>query len=495
MTEQKSVMSGIGTMAALTISSKLVRLVILMITARFLTPQDFGVVAAFTMVYGFAYLLADIGIVRTIIQRPLISDKHIGSALTLSFGLSVVIFFTLLFGSHYIAELLTIEKISLPLKISGIMFLMIGVSNICSALLQRNGDVVFIGKVQAFGTIAGNLFVTVPLLYFDLGYWAIIIGLWAAELISVLFILQRNWINLSYKLYKKEFVEIVKYASAFFFNNTLGMLSQQVDIAIVSRFMGSAALGNYSRAMQLVEFPNQIYWLVVDRVIFPLMSAMKSDKNKLIDFFLQSLSILSFVLTLGTLALMIGSQEIVFLMMGDQWGMVGELLGILSGCIIFRALASFIDSFLAAYDLVKILTIKQVLALLILSTSVWFGLDYGVTGIAYAVVIASVLQFSLTLTFIMIKTKVTFLQLMNAFLPSVFSALFIFAIYSLIALFPLFVGLPGVLIAEVLFILLCIILPMKMLVSDNGVILINQLKAKYLTRFTCVYTQKLNFKN
>jgi O-antigen/teichoic acid export membrane protein len=482
MSEQKSVMSGIGTMAALTISSKLVRLVILMITARFLTPEDFGVVAAFTMVFGFAYLFADIGIVRTIIQRPVISEKHIGSALALSVGLSVTIFFVLVFFSDYIANLLTIDAIALPLQISSVMFLLLGVSNICSALLQRHGDIVFIGKVQAFGTIAGNLFVTVPLLYFDIGYWSIIIGLWVSELFSVFFILYKSNKSLHFRVYKKELTEIIKYASAFFFNNTLGLVSQQIDIAIVSRFMGSAALGNYSRAMQLVEFPNQIYWLVVDRVIFPVMSAMKSEKDKLAHFFLDSLALLSFGLTIGTVILIVGAQEVVFIMMGDQWTMVGELLQILAGCIIFRALASFMDSFLAAYDLVKILTIKQIISLFILILSVGLAIEYDVTGIAIAVVIASALRFLLTLLFIVIKTQVTSMQLIKAFTPSILSSILIVVIYFIISLIPILSGLAGIMISVLLFLLVSIALPLEILVSSHVVMFIEQLKAKYFAR-------------
>tara|TARA_R110001592_G_scaffold51256_1_gene157891 strand:- start:542 stop:1993 length:1452 start_codon:yes stop_codon:yes gene_type:complete len=481
MSENRSVVSGIGTMAALTISSKLVRLVILMVTARFLTPEDFGVVAAFTMVFGFAYLVADMGILRTVIQRPLISERHIGSALGLSVGLCTLVSITLIFLGTSIADLLTIEEIGLPLKVSSLMFLLLGVSNICSALLQRGGKILFIGKVQAFGTITGNIFVTVPLLYFDIGYWAIIIGLWVTELISILFILQKGWANLRYKIYKKELVEISKYSSAFFFNNTLGLLSQQLDIAIVSRFLGSATLGNYSRAMQLVEFPNQIYFLVVDRVVFPVMAAMKSEKDKLVFFFLQSLSLLSLALTLGSIILIVGAHQIVLIMMGSQWGVVGDLLQILASCIVFRGLASFMDSFLAAYDLVKILTGKQVFSLCILLILVWLGLDYGVVGVAYAIVVASIFRFLLTLILIVIKTRIMGFQLISAFTPSIYSSIIIITIYLLTSLiYPVLAGLSGGLIAVMIFLIFNIIKPLEIFVTIQGVDFIKRKKSIFV---------------
>ncbi|MDN2664231.1 oligosaccharide flippase family protein [Psychromonas sp. 14N.309.X.WAT.B.A12] len=479
MNQQKSVMSGIGTMAALTISSKLVRLLILMITARFLTPEDFGVVAAFTMVFAFAYLLSEMGIVRTIIQRPEINIKHIGSALVLSVFLSLIVASSLILFNDYISKILTIDDISLPLGISSMMFLLLGVSNVCSALLQRDGEVVFIGKVQAFGTIFGNVFVTIPLLYFDIGYWAIIIGLWASELISVVFILCKNFKKLHFKVYRKEAIEIAQYSSAFFLNNTLTLLSQQIDVAIVSRFMGSVALGNYSRAMQLVEFPNQVYWLVVDRVVFPVMSTMKSEKEKLTLFFLESISLLSLGLTIGTVVLIFGSHEIVSLMMGEQWGVVGDILQVLAACIIFRALTAFMDSFLAAYGLVKILTIKQIFSLFLLVISIWSALDYGVIGIAYSVVIASALRFFLTLLLIVLNTYVKTSLLIKAFIPSLFSSLIIIFIYFLLSQLPIFIGLFGVIVAVIFLLSTYILFPMKVLMSESGVNFLSIIKKRY----------------
>jgi len=468
MSSQKSVMSGIGMMAALTISSKLVRLVILMITARFLTPEDFGIVAAFTMVFGFAYLISDMGIIRTIIQRPIMSNKHIGSAFTFSVSLCFIVFLSLLLLSDVIAQLLTIDEIALPLKISSAMFLLLGTSNVCSALFQRNGDAVFIGKVQALGTIIGNIFVTVPLLYFDIGYWAIIIGLWVAEFFSVVFIIFKGNYLLSYKAYKDELVEVIKYASAFFFNNTLGMVSQQIDIAIISKLLGSASLGNYSRAMQLVEFPNQVYWLVVDRVVFPVMTAMKSEKERLSEFFLRIISLLSLALTIGTSIIIVGAHDIVLIMMGDQWTVVAELLQILGACIIFRALASLMDSFLAAYNLVKVLTVKQVLSLIILLLSICFAVDYGITGIAYAVVIASALRFILTLILIVIYTEVSFSKLTNNFLPALLSPILILSLYTIFAIIFSFTGLISILLVTILFVVFCTLLPSSIFLTEDG---------------------------
>ena len=475
----KSVFSSIGVMAALTISSKLIRLIILMITARFLTSEDFGVVAAFTMVYTLAYVISEMGIVRTIIQRPIISDKHIGSALFISLTICISVSISLYLFSGYIAALVNIPQIMLPLKISSLMFLILGFSNVCSAIFQKNNQILLIGKLQAYGTIFGNVFVTVPLLYFDLGYWSIIIGLWVSELLSIVVITFLGWKLLSFKMRINECMEIIKYSIAFFFNHTLTVLSQQIDIAIVSRYFGSAILGDYSRAMQLITFPNQIYMLVVDRVVFPVMAKMESDKEKLVNFFTKTFSVLSLVLCIGVLILVFGAKEIVVVMMGSGWERVSDLLSILAYIIIFRALTSYMNSFLAAYGLVKLLTYKQILSLGLMCLTIYFLTPYGIDFLAYGVVGSSMLQFFITVFCIVYFTEFKASYLIEALLPTVLTTFFITSFYSFSYYTFALSGLLNICITVIIYTLIGFFVPINIVYTKKGTIFFQNLK-KYI---------------
>jgi O-antigen/teichoic acid export membrane protein len=478
LTEVKSVYSSLKVMALLTISSKLVRLVILMITARFLTSEDFGVVAAFVMVYTLAHVISGMGVVRTLIQRPIISDKHIGSALMVSLTPCFIVALSLFFFSDVIAGLTSVSEISLPLKIASFTFIIFGFCNVCAAIFQRNGKIVLIGQLQAFGTIFGSIFVTVPLLYFNLGYWAVIIGLLVSELLSMFIIvfLGRNF--LFFKIYKKESLEIIKYSFAFFFSHTLTALSQQVDIAIVSRYFGTAVLGNYSRAMQLITFPTQIYLLVVDRVVFPVMSAMKDDKYKLSIFFSETLSVLSLVLCIGVIFLACGAKEIVLIMMGSGWESVSELLSILASVVIFRALTSYMNSFMAAYGIVKVLTYIQMLSLVIFFIIMYVSTPYGIEFLSYGVVLSSFMQFLISVICIRRYTHVNAYFLVKSFLPSIISAVLILSSYF--GLYNLFYlnGFVSICIVVVVYLIIGFFKPLKVIYTEKGAVALGQLKEK-----------------
>tara|TARA_R110001583_G_scaffold150543_1_gene302544 strand:- start:56 stop:1498 length:1443 start_codon:yes stop_codon:yes gene_type:complete len=480
MPKNESTLAGVGMMALLTIASKLVRLVALMITARFVTPEGFGVVASFTMVLAVAYLLAGMGMVRTIIQRPILNEFHIGSALRISILTSALIFILLFFYGGVIENLTGIVGVSASLAVASSLFIFLPFSNICSAIFQRDGKVVFIGKVQAACTVLGNILITIPLLWIDFGYWAIIIGAVVSDLIGQLIILWfgRKFITLKYNLDSTR--EIIKYSSIFLFNNIIEITSRQIDIAMVGRTLGAIALGSYSRATQLIEFPSQIYFLVVDRVVFPMMSSLSLHKEKSTNFFLNTFSILSLGLSVCILILYFGAYEIIAIMMGDQWAMVPPLLQILAISIYFKCISRFMDSYLSAIGKVKIMTFKQIVFLCLLLPAIWFGLDYGVTGVAVGMTIALFLRFLITASIVIFTSSLSLTQCSKVIVPTLISMSIIVAIQSIVQQFYYIEGLLAILISTLLWLVISFIYPQNIFLTDNGCVFVKKLKSKYL---------------
>jgi len=130
--------------------------------------------------------------------------------------------------------------------------------------------------------------------------------------------------------------------------------------------------------------------------------------------------------------------------------------------------------------LVKVLTIKQLVSLFLLLLSIWVGLDYGVNGVAYAVVFASGLRFLLTLILIVMNTRVTSLQLIKVFMPCVLSALIPLIIYSLISEYLGFSGLWCILTCIVIFASCCVIKPSSFLLSAEGKRVLLQQRSRYI---------------
>ena len=472
----ESLMSKIGIMAILTFGAKFVRLVIFMITARFLTPEDFGVIATYTMIMAFAYLSSQLGLIRTLIQRPKLNSAHIGGAITLSSFLCMIVSSILFFGSEFISDFVDVEQVNIPLKVSSAMFVIISFSNVCSAIYLRNGDAVFIGKIQMMVSMSCNIILVIPLLYLHMGYLSIIISLIISQIFSSIIILYYGRGFLKFVIKKNESIEIVQYTSAFMVNNLLEISYKQIDIVIIGRAFGISALGNYTRSIQLVNFPSQIYQLVVDKVVFPAMSEMKNSKDELHSLFMEIFSALFFVLCFGALAIHFGSKEIVLVLMGSDWPIVITLLSILAISLPFRCLSTFIDSFLAASGHFTILNIHQLISLLVLIASIFSAIDFGLEAVIVAIVFSVIFKFLTTIFITVYFVKVPLILFFRSMLPGFLSSIIIIIIYWSLAYFDMKFGLLNIFSSFFLYFTFSILYPVKMLLPSILFFYIGKLK-------------------
>src|SRR5687768_1485098 len=62
----------------------------LVVLARLLTPEDFGVVAAALVVIGFSAIFSHLGVGPAVVQRPELTGAHLRTAFTLSVLLGVL---------------------------------------------------------------------------------------------------------------------------------------------------------------------------------------------------------------------------------------------------------------------------------------------------------------------------------------------------------------------------------------------------------------------
>src|SRR2546422_4818949 len=67
------------------------RLLVLFLLARLLSPADFGVVGAAAVVMGFSAILSQLGVAPAIVQRRVLELRHEQAAFSASVGLSLIL--------------------------------------------------------------------------------------------------------------------------------------------------------------------------------------------------------------------------------------------------------------------------------------------------------------------------------------------------------------------------------------------------------------------
>jgi O-antigen/teichoic acid export membrane protein len=99
---------------------------------------------------------------------------------------------------------------------------------------------------------------------------------------------------------------------------------------IIGKIFSPAVLGNYTRALQFEQLPENTTNSIIVKVLFPILTKNKDNLQQLKVNTLQIISWLSFIVTPIMVMLMIFSKQIISLLLTDAWLSSSDFLIIVS---------------------------------------------------------------------------------------------------------------------------------------------------------------------
>ncbi len=378
-----------------------------LVLARLLTPDDFGVFAAATVVLGFMTLVTESGMTSALIQREAgrmqeaLSTAAVwallgGTALSLA-ALAVAPLIGFFFDSSEIGRIAA--------AMSGVVLLRT-LTTTPSAILQREFSfmrrmVVEPAQVVAFGAVA------VVAAANDLGPWALVAGQYAGALIDVVLC----WAFVSFRPRLRQaswamWRELASYGRHILVATMLLRSGETADTVIVGKALGEGALGQFRYAVRLAMTPFQLLLAAAAYVLFPAFSRISAERGRFNAAFLRSLRWMCVLGFPSGLILVPLGLPLAVLLFGDVWRQAGYAamgMGLYTGASSLSSLASEAlkadgrpDRLTRMHAATALLTVAAMLALLPLGLSaVAVGLSIGATagaalGLYYTVRIVGV---------------------------------------------------------------------------------------------------------
>ncbi|MDW1886842.1 oligosaccharide flippase family protein [Vibrio sp. Vb2131] len=302
----------------------------LVILARFLTPEELGIIAILVMVSGLAQTLSDSGLSSAIIY-----DKH-DSCRSSVLNFSVILGVILVFATLLLVELFSINNINSkyidPFRLFSLIFLFRSVSGVILSYLQKDLKFKLLAKVELISSL---LYISCVLLFILSGYGVsgYIYSQYVLALTTLLIslIYSKGWL----KFYKME-VNLIKmrtmisYGSYQLLDSLVNYVSSQIDQFIIASNYGVKSLGIYSNVRNLVFRPSMlIVNPIINKVVFPKLCVSDEDKSRSEQF----ISIFSFLAVTNVLIYMnfaLNSEFVISIVFGESWRSYSSLLTLLA---------------------------------------------------------------------------------------------------------------------------------------------------------------------
>jgi PST family polysaccharide transporter len=401
------------------------RVLVLALLARLLTPADFGLVGAALIIVSFSEIFSQLGVGSAVVQRPNLEERHLRTGFTVSVLFGVMMAGLLWLLASDIAGFFRMKELTSILRALVLIFPLQGMSVIAESLLQRELQFRPLAGIEVASYAVGYGVVGVSLAFMGFGTWSLVWAYLTQEILRsvILLVVQRH--PKSPQFDPCAFKELVSFGGGFSLAQICGTVATQGDNFIVGRYLGVEALGLYSRVYQLMALPATLFTQVVDKVLFPVMAKIQNETERLATAYRRGAALTALLVLPASTVMIVLGPEIIQVGLGAKWTEAVVPFQVLTLGTFFRTGYKMSGTLARAKGAVYDVAWRQGVYAILVVVVAWIAYPYGITGIAIAVVGVLFVQF-LLLTHLSIRlTTLGWKDFLIAHVPAVIITLIV----------------------------------------------------------------------
>ena len=387
------------------------------VLARLLTPADFGMIITIQVFTGFVGMVASGGMGQSLIRAKEASGDDFNAVFTLQILLGIAICSAFFVSAPLLVAYLHNPLYADLLRVSALSFLLRPFTLIQVSWLTRNMDFKKRALIDvAAGAAAGVLSVAMALA--GMGVWSLVISGLVGGLITNVSYYCVTSLRLRLNFDTNTVRRHAGYGFKITANDFLGYIKYQSINLILAKMAGPAFLGIFNKAESLSRMPNRLLTAPTCQTVFRAMSMVQDDLDRTKYMFFRTITLLLVYITPMSVALWWVAEPFIGVVYGDKWLPAAEPLRILLLAGVLRAIGTPCGVVLAAQNRLMQEIVGQVLEVIFIVTVCLIGLKWGLTGVAWALLINTVFAtvYGYVLVYRAIRTRAT--QLVSAVAPA-----------------------------------------------------------------------------
>lgn len=404
---------------------QLIRQVIGLLTtavlARLLTPDDFGLFGMSYMAAELAQLLTAFGFGAAIVQRQVESPSILTSAFWANILLGLVIAGVLVACGPLLALYFRRDEVAhlmWPLALNMVVAAAVVVPQ---AILTQRMHFVSITQAQAVGSVCAAV-AAVSAAYLGAGYWSLAIQPMVGGIVTGLMMVRASrWTPRGRPAFE-HIREMLGFSTNLMGSHVVGWAGRNMAGMVLGRQLGAAQVAVYGLASGITGAVLTQISSVIVRVLFPTLSVLKDEPQRLHNAWSQSCAGIA-VVAFPLLAVIIGvADDFVMVVLGSQWTEAADPLRWLSAAMAFQAVLTTSSTMLMAMGRTDWLLRLSVVTTLALFGGLWLGSQFGVTESALAYSLISTASYLMTTTLACRVCGLPLRRLLGSLLPWAASA-------------------------------------------------------------------------
>lgn len=254
-------------------------IVVTLILAIILKPEDFGLIALLTVFMMLSGTIVAAGLKEALIRMPRIRSIHLNTVFYTNIFIGILIYFLFFLSAPLVASFYNEPILTELIRVVSIVIFFNSFAIIQDINFTRKLDFKTPFKIAIPANIIAGL-VAIILAYFEFGVWALIAQMIIFPLLQMLlFWLLGNWrprIQFSFKVLKSLFSISYK----LLLTSLIGITTQNSYSLLIAKYFSTGILGVYFLANKIKDIVLSQIISTIENVTFPALSSIQNDEAR-----------------------------------------------------------------------------------------------------------------------------------------------------------------------------------------------------------------------
>jgi lipopolysaccharide exporter len=390
MSMRLSIAKGALSLSSARLVVNLINALGIVVLARLLTPNDFGIVAIATTVLTVVASFTEVSLQPALVQCADPTDEHVDTVWTMMLLRSLLIFTAFAAAAWPLSLVYGDPRLFYVFVLTGVTGAFYDFANPRIVLATRYMSFMPLSKFQIYQKLFA-LVLTIVLAVVFRNFWAMIIGnaigAIASSLISYWIIPYRPRLTLS------RASEIWGFSGWLFLNQICETLNWRFDQLAISFAVSKPNLGLYAMADNLAVIPTREMTSPMSGALFAGIVATKNKPGGLRRSFIRVQGLITMITAPLALGLAILARPAVLFILGERWRDCAVFVMIFAMAYLLGAFTSAVRPLAMAAGATRLIFIRQLIVLIIRIPLITAGLlAGGIVGAALARLCSSFIE-------------------------------------------------------------------------------------------------------
>lgn len=292
--------------------------VIQIILARLLLPEDFGLIGMITIFISISTSIIDSGLSNALIREEKIGDRECSTVFYFNLAISVLVYLILFFCAPYIGRFFNEGRLINILRILAISIIIDAFGIIQRILLTRKIDFKTQTKISILSSVISGV-IGIIAAAMGLGVWSLIIRTLFMSLIqsTLLFVYNRWMPQLVFDICA--FKRLFNFGWKMLISSLMDTVYSNLYYIIIGKFFSVLDLGYYTNACKLKDAASKSITGAVQKVSYPVLSKLNNDEVRLKRGYKNILKCTAFIIFPVMIGLAAVGKSLITAVLGGKW--------------------------------------------------------------------------------------------------------------------------------------------------------------------------------